>query len=140
MRRYSWAIFVVVLAAIVAGAISLIFESGPDAPPLPESSRGLDHRPALHAMLNATSGLLLAIGFLFIRAGRVRLHLTCMILATLVTLGFLSSYLQYHYQVGSVSFEGGGWVRAVYLAMLISHAGLAAFVHSYQLYYLSCNS
>lgn len=41
---------------------------------------------------------------------------------------FLISYLAYHYQVGSVAFQGRGWIRGVYFTILISHTILAAAV------------
>ena len=41
---------------------------------------------------------------------------------------FLISYLVYHYQVGSVSFKGQGWIRSVYFTILITHTILATAV------------
>ena len=41
---------------------------------------------------------------------------------------FLVSYLIHHYQVGSISFSGQGWVRAAYFTLLISHIILAALI------------
>ena len=41
---------------------------------------------------------------------------------------FLVSYLIYHFQVGSVKFQGTGTVRTVYLAILLTHTVLAAAV------------
>ena len=41
---------------------------------------------------------------------------------------FLISYLAYHYQVGSVSFKGQGWIRPVYFTILITHTILATVV------------
>ena len=41
---------------------------------------------------------------------------------------FLTSYLYYHYHVGSVSFQGEGLVRPIYFSILISHTTLAAAI------------
>ena len=41
---------------------------------------------------------------------------------------FLVSYLVYHAQVGSVRFQGTGWLRTLYLSILASHTVLAAAV------------
>lgn len=41
---------------------------------------------------------------------------------------FLVSYLIYHYQVGSVSYKGQGWIRTVYFTILITHTILATAV------------
>lgn len=84
--------------------------------------------PAVNATLNATSGLLLVIGWTLIRTGRVRGHVACMAGAVGVSLLFLASYLVYHYQVGSVPFRGIGPVRTLYFTVLLSHTVLAAAV------------
>ena len=41
---------------------------------------------------------------------------------------FLTSYLVYHYNVGSVRFERSGPIRAVYLTILATHIVLAATI------------
>jgi uncharacterized membrane protein YozB (DUF420 family) len=41
---------------------------------------------------------------------------------------FLISYLIYHAQVGSVKFQGQGWIRPVYFAILLTHTVLAAAI------------
>jgi uncharacterized membrane protein YozB (DUF420 family) len=88
----------------------------------------LEARPLLHAALNATSALLLVVGYGMIRSRRVAAHLTCMILAALVTTAFLISYLYYHYHAGSVAFTGSGWSRPLYFTVLLTHVTLAALV------------
>lgn len=88
----------------------------------------LDRRPRWHAMLNGTSALLAAVGYLFIRTRRKRTHAACMILAALTTGAFLVSYLYYHYHAGTVGFQGQGWVRPLYFGILLTHTVLAAFV------------
>jgi len=82
----------------------------------------------LNASLNATSALLLASGYVFIRRRQVRFHKLCMLLALGPSLAFLVSYVIYHLRVGSVHFEGHGWVRSAYFAILLSHTVLAAAV------------
>jgi putative membrane protein len=84
--------------------------------------------PALNATLNAISSVLLVTGWVFIRRGEREKHKACMI-AALVTSGlFLTSYVIYHAQVGSVPFRGTGWIRTVYFSVLIPHVILAAAV------------
>jgi putative membrane protein len=41
---------------------------------------------------------------------------------------FLVSYLVYHYQIGSVPFKGKGWIRTMYLSILLTHTTLATAV------------
>jgi len=51
-----------------------------------------------------------------------------MVAALLASTLFLTSYLYYHYHVGSVPFTGHGWIRPVYFAILISHIALAVLI------------
>ena len=48
-----------------------------------------------------------------------------MLAAFAVSTVFLASYVDYHARVGSVPFWGGGWLRAVYLTVLVPHVILA---------------
>ena len=83
---------------------------------------------ALNAILNGTSGVLLACGYVAIRNGRRETHKRFMISAFVVSCAFLISYLVYHYRVGHVAFTGQGWVRPVYFTILISHTILAVVI------------
>jgi protein SCO1/2/putative membrane protein len=83
--------------------------------------------PALNATLNGTCALLLTLGWLLIRSGNVRGHAATMIASVVVSALFLSSYLVYHSQVGSVPFRGVGPVRVAYFTVLLSHTLLATF-------------
>ena len=86
------------------------------------------HLPTLNAALNSLSAALLVIGFLYIRFNNRQAHKSCMLAALACSTLFLVSYLVYHYQVGSVSFKGQGWIRPLYFAILLSHTILAAVV------------
>jgi hypothetical protein len=84
--------------------------------------------PALNALLNAASAVALLVGFWLIRHGRWRAHRAAMVTALVFSAAFLTSYLVYHAQVGSVRFQGTGWVRTLYLSILATHTVLAAAV------------
>lgn len=84
--------------------------------------------PALNATLNATSAVLLSVGYAMIRRGRIPAHRACMISAFVSSSAFLVSYLLYHARVGSVAFPGQGWIRPAYFGLLISHTVLAAAI------------
>lgn len=86
------------------------------------------HLPTLNAILNATAATLLVIGYVLIRRGHRERHKQVMLSALGCSAAFLISYLYYHYQVGSVRFEGEGTVRTVYLGILLTHTVLAAAV------------
>jgi uncharacterized membrane protein YozB (DUF420 family) len=84
--------------------------------------------PALNAILNSTSAVLLAAGYAAIRRRAIPVHRALMIAALGTSSAFLTSYLIYHAQVGSVRFQGQGWIRPVYFAILISHTILAVAI------------
>jgi protein SCO1/2/putative membrane protein len=83
--------------------------------------------PLVNASLNGLSLLLLLIGWILIRTGRMRGHITTMISALTVSALFLACYLVYHANIGGgVPFRGVGPLRWVYFTILISHVVLAA--------------
>jgi len=84
--------------------------------------------PALNAVLNATSAILLLAGFRYIRRREISRHRACMVTAFLVSIAFLASYLVYHAQHGSTAFPGTGAMRPVYFTILLTHVVLAATV------------
>jgi protein SCO1/2/putative membrane protein len=88
----------------------------------------VSHLPALDAVLNATSAVLLTIGWTLIRRGRVAQHRKFMIAAFCTSVLFLVSYLTYHAQVGSVRFTKQGPIRAVYFTILLTHTVLAVVI------------
>jgi uncharacterized membrane protein YozB (DUF420 family) len=86
------------------------------------------HLPALNAALNATSAILLILGYLFIRRRKVGGHKGCMLSALVTSSLFLVSYLTLRYYTGMTRFTGQGWIRPVYFTILISHTILAAAI------------
>ncbi len=112
--------------------------------------------PAVNASLNALCAVLLIAGWLFIRQrpiarpdvalmattepslrtpGRfsllrqtgVRAHIACMVSAVVTSAVFLTCYLVYHYQAGSMPFRHQGIARWAYFTILLSHTALATF-------------
>jgi putative membrane protein len=84
--------------------------------------------PAVNATLNGTTAVLLSLGYAMVRRRKILLHKTFMLSAFGVSTLFLASYLWYHAHAGLRRFEGRGWIRPVYFAILISHTVLAAVV------------
>jgi uncharacterized membrane protein YozB (DUF420 family) len=84
--------------------------------------------PALNAGLNSLSTVLLITGWFLIRNRKIAAHRAVMISALVTSALFLTSYLIYHAQVGSVKFQGQGPIRTVYFAILLTHTILAATV------------
>ncbi|HUK26111.1 MAG TPA: DUF420 domain-containing protein [Terriglobales bacterium] len=84
--------------------------------------------PVIDATLNGSSAVLLVTGWGFIKRGQIAVHRAFMIAAVVCSTLFLTSYLYYHYHVGSVRFQGQGWSRPVYFTILISHTLLAIVI------------
>ena len=84
--------------------------------------------PTLNAILNSTSAILVVVGVYFIKRKNITAHKRCIFAAIGVSVIFLISYLVYHFQVGSVRFDGNAPIRALYLAILLSHTILAVVI------------
>ena len=84
--------------------------------------------PAVNASLNATSAILLIVGYLCIWRRKVLAHKVCMGTAFVISILFLISYLTLRYYAGMTRFAGQGWIRPVYFTILISHTILAVTI------------
>ncbi len=84
--------------------------------------------PTVNAVLNGTAAVLLVWGYTLIRRKKVEQHRRVMLSAFAVSVIFLTCYLVYHYNVGSVRFPRPGWVKTVYLTILFTHTVLAVTV------------
>ena len=82
--------------------------------------------PTVNATLNTLASLLLCTGYVCVRRRRIAAHRALMLAAFSTSTLFLVSYLVYHASAGSRRFEGTGWVRTVYFAVLVTHVVLAA--------------
>ena len=83
--------------------------------------------PALNAILNSVSAILLVTGYFFIRQKNIKAHRASMISAFVTSTLFLISYLTYHFskELGPTRFQGEGIIRPVYFFILITHTALA---------------
>ena len=90
--------------------------------------------PPVNAALNGLATLLLVGGFVLIKLGRRDAHQRAMLSAFVASMAFLACYLTYHAALhfhtgsGHVAYSGAGLLKALYLAILISHVTLAAAV------------
>jgi putative membrane protein len=87
-----------------------------------------DFRVLAHvdAALNAVATVLIVLGLLAVKLGRVELHKKLMLAAAGVSALFLVSYLTYHFNTEAVKYTGEGLSRTVYFVLLITHIVLAA--------------
>ena len=84
--------------------------------------------PTVNASLNALSAVLLACGWMFIRRREIAKHRACMLAAFTSSALFLTSYLVYHAEVGSVPYQRQGVTRTIYYVILLTHVLLAAAI------------
>lgn len=84
--------------------------------------------PSINAILNTMSTICLSLGYYFIkkRPRNEKNHKICMFLALFFSAIFLAGYLIYHYHHGSTKFPDLGWIKILYLLILIPHIILAA--------------
>jgi putative membrane protein len=82
--------------------------------------------PAVNALLNATSAVLLVLAYLAVRRRDLATHARLMLGALGASALFLVSYIVYHSVHGDTPFTGHGIVRPVYFFVLISHITLSA--------------
>jgi putative membrane protein len=82
--------------------------------------------PTVNAALNASSAVLLFLGWRAIRAGRRERHRALMLGACASSVLFLAGYFTRIALTGTHRFPGSGALRALYLAVLGSHTLLAA--------------
>ncbi|HYX27222.1 MAG TPA: DUF420 domain-containing protein [Pyrinomonadaceae bacterium] len=84
--------------------------------------------PHLNATLNASSFLLLASGYYFIRRGHVQAHRRCQLSALAASVLFLISYIVYHAHHGTTRFAGQGIARPIYFTILTTHTVMAVVI------------
>ncbi|HEX9241382.1 MAG TPA: DUF420 domain-containing protein [Anaeromyxobacter sp.] len=82
--------------------------------------------PPLNATLNATSAVLVLLGWRAIRAGDRERHRAFMLAAFASSSLFLAGYLTRIALTGTHAFPGAGALRVAYLCVLASHTVLAA--------------
>jgi len=113
----------VTLAAMTFLIWLLFFRAG-----CAEGSAAVSQLPAVNALLNATSTVILLAGFWAIKNRREVLHKNLMISAFVVSTLFLISYVYYHSLQGDTKFLGEGWIRPVYFFILVTHIVLSMVV------------
>ncbi len=84
--------------------------------------------PHFTATFNGLSAACIAAGWVAIRSGRRDLHRKAMIAALCFSAMFLVVYLVYHFNAGVAKFDGEGWIRIIYFAILIPHVIMATVV------------
>ncbi len=81
-----------------------------------------------NATLNVSSGVLLMIGWVFIRRGDIRRHRMSMLAAVTTSSLFLIFYVTRFVITGTHTFAGEGAAKTIYLGILFSHIVLAIVI------------
>ena len=82
--------------------------------------------PPFHAAVNAAGAVVLILALIFIKQGRVGLHRAAMLVAMVLSVLFLLSYVAYHITNDPTTYGGEGVMRTVYFVLLITHIVSAA--------------
>ena len=84
--------------------------------------------PTLNAILNGVATVFLIFGFWAVKfKADTKLHKKSMLSAFAFSIFFLIGYTIYHFNVGSIPFQGEGAIRIIYFVILIPHIILSAF-------------
>lgn len=120
-----WNRIIWIVSALGVGAVVFLVYG-----PRPEALGGqldVSALPTVNATLNATTTVLLVIGVLLVKAGRLEGHKRVMLGAFATSAMFLVSYVLYHaFKDGPKAYTGE--LRGVYLTILLSHIVLAAAI------------
>ncbi len=117
-------VIILISAAALTFLIWLIYYKGGSD----YSSNLITSLPALNALLNTTSTILLLLGYRAILKRNFSLHMRFNLTAFVTSAFFLLSYVIYHNFHGHTPFTGEGLIRPVYFFILISHIILSALV------------
>ena len=125
LRVWAWVITVAVL--FLVGLMRQV------KIPLPEGV-SFSFLPPIHASLNALTAVVLIFAFRFIKQKKVEQHRKAIYLAFALSVGFLLSYVLYHFTTPETLYGGEGFMRTVYFILLISHIVLAAGIFPFILF------
>lgn len=84
--------------------------------------------PFFHAVLNGSTAVLLTLGYAFIKNEKSKAHRFCMLVAFVLSVTFLVSYVLSKLGAAPVPFGGRGALRIFYFFILITHIVLSASV------------
>lgn len=121
-RFYRRLIFLVTIAVC---AVVVILHELPKSTVIPEWVKVL---PVLNAFLNGTCFVLLLCSLYFIRKKDIQTHKKLNLLAVVLSIVFLLSYVLFHYFYSDTRYPEDHPLRSLYLFILTTHILLAAIV------------
>jgi putative membrane protein len=119
-KKYN--IWIWILSIVIPIAVAVLFTIR-----IPNVER-LGFLPPIYATINGLTAILLIISVIQIKKGNRQAHeflmKTCIVLSVL----FLLMYVAYHMTSDSTSYGGEGFIRYLYLFILLSHILLSVIV------------
>ena len=82
----------------------------------------------INACINATVAVTLVAALVAVKVRRYSLHRSLMMMALLLSVLFLLSYIAHHLLAGETKFGGEGTIRTVYYIILFTHIPLAGMI------------
>ncbi|BCU79145.1 DUF420 domain-containing protein [Luteolibacter sp. LG18] len=92
--------------------------------PLPEGW-SFTFLPPVHAILNSLVAVCLVGALVAVKQGKIARHRSFIFAAMGLSVVFLLCYVAYHFTTDETRYGGTGWMKAVYLFLLITHITLA---------------
>lgn len=119
------------LSILVPVLVAILYYFIPNKP-----SINLDLRfiPKVNATINFVVSILLALGLFFIKRKEIKKHQICMGTAFSLSALFLVFYVIYHFLYESTKYGGDGFLKIIYLIILLTHIVLAAVVVPFVLF------
>lgn len=88
----------------------------------------LSFLPHIYAPINALTAIILPIAIYQIKKGNRKIHERLMKTALMLSISFLLMYVLYHATTEETKFGGTGFIKVVYIAILVSHIILSIFI------------
>jgi len=88
----------------------------------------LSFLPHIYAPINALTAIILPIAIYQIKKGNRKTHERLMKTALMFSISFLLMYVLYHATTEETKFGGTGFIKVVYIAILVSHIILSIFI------------
>ena len=118
-------ILILTVSFVVFGVVVLLGKI-----PKPELNLGFSVHvfATINAALNSAVAVLLLAALLAVKQRKYVLHKNIMLVAIVLSVLFLVSYIAHHLLAGDTKFGGTGTIRTVYFLILITHIFLAAII------------
>lgn len=123
VKRLIWG-----AALAVPLVVALLFLIPPAEELSLETRQNLYLLPALNACFNGAAFVCLIIAFLAIKRKNIVVHRAATTTALGLSVLFLVSYVAFHLTTESTKFGGEGWIKTLYIGILLSHILLSATI------------